>query len=68
MSGNLAPILANFSVSMIEEKFDNYAKKPKHYFRYVEDTFAIFSSQDDIEEFHKLILFAQGRTFERKHK
>ena len=47
----LGPALANISVSHQEEKLSNVVNRPLAYFRYVDDTFAIFNNEDNCNAF-----------------
>ena len=51
MSSPLGPALANIFVGYYEEKIFSEISKPDVYFRYVDDTFAIFRNEKDSEEF-----------------
>ena len=47
----LGPALANIFVGYYEEKFFSQTQKPPTYFRYVDDTFAIFDHEAEADEF-----------------
>ena len=47
----LGPALANIFVGYQEAKIFNIAKRPLVYFRYVEDTFAVFNNEEDFKIF-----------------
>ena len=51
MGSPLGPALANIFVGYYEEKLFSEISKPAVYFRYVDDTFAIFRNEKDSEEF-----------------
>ena len=51
MGSPLGPALANIFLGYYEEKLFSEIFKPAVYFRYVDDTFAIFRSEKDSEEF-----------------
>ena len=53
MGSPLAPILANWFVSKIENSIleDPTIKQPKFYRRYVDDVFAVFQTEDDRDAF-----------------
>ena len=55
MCYRLGPALANILVGYYEFLMFRRVKKPPMYCRYVDDTFAIFDSENDFEEFlHQL--------------
>jgi hypothetical protein len=39
MGSTLAPVIANFSMSFEQQAISLVAKKPAHWFRYMDDTF-----------------------------
>ena len=47
----LGPALANIFVGYQEAKLFNIAKRPSVYFRYVDDTFAVFNNEEDCNNF-----------------
>jgi len=51
MGSPLGSALANIFVVCQEEKLFNFANRPLAYFRYVDDTFAVFSNEDDCNTF-----------------
>ena len=51
MSSPLGPALANIFVGYQEGKLFNIAKRPLVYFRYVDDTFAVFNNEKDCNTF-----------------
>ena len=51
MGSPLGPALANIFVGYQEAKPFNIAKRPLVYFRYVDDTFAIFNNKEDCSTF-----------------
>jgi len=51
MCSPLGSALANIFVGYQEEKLFNFANRPLAYFRYVDDTFAVFSNEDDCNTF-----------------
>ena len=51
MGSPLVPALANIFVGYQEAKFFNIAKRPLVYFRYVDDTFAVFNNDEDCNTF-----------------
>ena len=51
MGSSLGPALANIFVEYYEEKLFSKISKPAVYFRYVDDTFVIFQSGKESEEF-----------------
>lgn len=51
MGSPLGPALANIFVGYYEEKLFSDMPKPSVYFRYVDDTFAIFRNEKESEEF-----------------
>ena len=51
MGSPLGPVLANIFVRYYEEKLRSEISKPAVYFRYVDDTFVIFQSEKESEEF-----------------
>jgi hypothetical protein len=53
MGSPLGPILANIFVGFQEERLFKIVKKPIAYFRYVDDIFAVFNSQAQMDKFHK---------------
>lgn len=57
MGSPLAPILANWFVSKFETTLlkDSTIKQPKFYRRYVDDIFAVFESEEDLEVFYNLL-------------
>ena len=69
MGSPLGPALANIFVGYYEEKLFSQTQKPPTYFRYVDDTFAIFDHEAKADEFltnlnwlHRSLKF----TFEKK--
>ena len=65
----LGPALANIFVGYYEEKLFSQTQKPPTYFRYVDDTFAIFDHEGKADEFlTKLncLLSSLKFTFEKK--
>ena len=69
MGSPLGPALANIFVGYYEEKLFSQTQKPPTYFRYVDDTFAIFDHRAEANEFltklnclHPSLLF----TFEKE--
>ena len=51
MGSPLGPALANIFVGYYEEKLFSQMQKPLTYFRYVDDTFAIFNHEAEADEF-----------------
>ena len=51
MGSPLGPGLANIFVGYQEAKLLNIAKRPLVYFRYVDDTFAVFNNEEDCNTF-----------------
>ena len=51
MGSPLGPALANIFVGYQEAKLFNIAKRPLVYFRYVDDTFAVFNNEEDSNTF-----------------
>ena len=51
MGSPLGPALANIFVAYYEEKLFSQTQKPLTYFRYVNDTFVIFESEAEADEF-----------------
>ena len=51
MGSPLGPALANIVVGYCEEKILSQTQKPPTYFRYVDDTFAIFDHEAEADEF-----------------
>ena len=51
MGLSLVPALANIFVGYYEEKLFSQTQKPPTYFRYVDDTFAIFDHEAEADEF-----------------
>ena len=51
MGSPLGPALANILVGYQEEKLFSQTQKPPTYFRYVDDTFAIFDHEAEADEF-----------------
>ena len=51
MGSPLGPALANIFVGYYEEKLFSQTQKPPTYFRYVDDTFAIFDYEAEADEF-----------------
>ena len=51
MGSPLRPALANIFVGYQEAKLFNIAKRPLVYFRYVDDTFAVFNNEEDCHIF-----------------
>ena len=51
MGSPLGPALANIFVGYQEEKLFNLANRPLAYFRYVDDTFALFNNEADCNAF-----------------
>ena len=49
----LGPDLANIFVGFYEEKLFSQKSKPSTYFRYVDDTFAMFRNEEESENFFK---------------
>ena len=70
MGSPLGPALANIFVGYHESKLFSCVQKPTIYFRYVDDTFAIFKQENDVDDFlvtlnrlHPALKF----TFEKEH-
>ena len=70
MGSPLGPALANIFVGYHESKLFSCVQKPAIYFRYVDDTFAIFKQEGDVDDFlvtlnclHPALKFA----FEKEH-
>ena len=53
MGSPLGPALANIFVGFYEEKLFSQKSKPSAYFRYVDDTFAMFRNEEELENFFK---------------
>ena len=51
MGSPLGPALVNIFVGYQEVKLFNIAKRPLVYFRYVDDTFAVFNNEEDCNTF-----------------
>jgi len=51
MGSPLGPALANIFVGHQEQKIFNVVNRPLAYFRYVDDTFAVFNNEDDCNAF-----------------
>ena len=51
MGSPLGPALANIFVRYYEEKLFCQTQKPPTYFRYVDDTFAVFDHEAEADEF-----------------
>ena len=51
MGSPLGPALANIFVGYQEAKLFNITKRPLVYFRYVDDTFAVFNNEEDCNTF-----------------
>ena len=51
MGSPLGPVLANIFVGIQEERLFTRTSKPSLYYRYVDDTFAIFDSRDEAVNF-----------------
>ena len=51
MGSPLGPALANIFVGYQEAKLFNIAKRPLMYFRYVDDTFAVFNNEENCDTF-----------------
>ena len=51
MGSPLGPALANIFVGHQEQKLFNVVNRPLAYFRYVDDTFALFNNEDDCYAF-----------------
>ena len=51
MGSPLGPALANIFVGYCKEKLFSQTQKPPTYFRYVDDTFAIFNNEAEADEF-----------------
>ena len=51
MGRSLGPVLVNIFVGYYESLLFKRVKKPPMYYRYVDDTFAIFDSENDCDEF-----------------
>ena len=51
MGSPLVPALANIFVGYYEEKLFSQTQKPPTYFRYVDDTFAVFDHEAEADEF-----------------
>ena len=53
MGSPLGPALANIFVGFYEEKLFSQISKPSTYFRYVDNTFAMFRNEEKLENFFK---------------
>ena len=53
MGSPLGPALANIFVGFYKEKLFSQKSKPSTYFRYVDDTFAMFRNEEESENFFK---------------
>ena len=53
MGSPLGPALANIFVGYYEEKLFSQKSKPSTYFRYVDDTFAMFRNEEESDNFFK---------------
>ena len=51
MGSPIGPALANIFVGFYEEKLFSQTQKPPKYFRYIDDTFAIFDHEAEADEF-----------------
>ena len=51
MGSPLGPALANIFVGFYEEKLFSQISKPSTYFRYIDDTLAIFRNEEESEDF-----------------
>ena len=70
MSSLFSPAFANIFVGYFESKLFSRVQKLTIYFRYVDDTFAIFKQESDVDDFlvtlnrlHPALQF----TFEKEH-
>jgi len=70
MGSPLGPALANIFVGYQEEKLFNFANRLLAYFRYVDDTFAVFNNEDDCNTFlshlnslHPFLRFTHEKEF-----
>ena len=68
MGSPLGPALANIFVGYQEAKLFNIAKRPLVYFRYADDTFAVFNNEEDCKTFfihlnslHPSLRFTYGK-------
>ena len=69
MGSPLGPALANIFVGFCEKKFFSQISKPSTYFRYVDDTFAIFYNEEELENFFNQLNrlhFSLKFTFEKE--
>ena len=69
MGSPLGPALANIFVGFYKEKLFSQISKPSTYFRYVDDTFAIFRNEEDSENFFNQLNYLDPSlkfTFENK--
>ena len=69
MGSTLGPALANIFVGFYKEKLFSQISKPSTYFRYVDDTFAIFRNEEDSENFFNQLNYLDPSlkfTFENK--
>ena len=53
MGSPLGPALANIFVGSYEEKLFSQKSKPSTYFRYVDNTFAMFCNEEELDNFFK---------------
>ena len=53
MGSPLGPVLDNIFVGFYEEKLFSQKSKPSTYFRYVDDTFAMFRNEEESDNFFK---------------
>ena len=53
MGSSLGPALANIFVGFYKEKLFSQKSKPSTYFRYVDDTFAMFRNEEESDNFFK---------------
>ena len=70
MGSPLGPALANIFVGYHESKLFSCVQKPTIYFRYVDDTFAIFEQEGDVDDFLVMLnrlYSALNFTFEKEH-
>ena len=69
MGSPLGPALANIFVGFYEEKLFSQISKPSTYFRYFDDTFAIFRNEEESENFFNQLNYLHLSlefTFEKK--
>ena len=70
MGSPLGPASANIFVGYYKSKLFSHVQKPSIYFRYVDDTFATFKQESDVDDFLVTLIRlypALTFTFEKQH-